>query len=230
MHGRTGFLALLSVALVWASSAAAQVTAAPPSPQDLARAHRIAQSFIDQAQVADLFKDVTIAAAPMIQHRPSGLVCNYGILTQDWANDDVVVFPSGLPRGDDVGCNMHSRDFLVSMDVTRFSPVPGLDEITNAYVKSVMSLHPPARAYTGPSEELAPPANVIFPPFRTVRFVFDDGGGLFSRLSVAVVNGWVIEERVTGPLGEAKFGDLLGSVDMLFAINSVHGGDLIKGP
>ncbi len=180
-----------------------------------------ADAIIAHSAVGDLFQNVSAGAEPKVRHNASGLVCWFGSDQSDWARDNITVFPSGLPRGDDVGCNIWRKTFLISMDITRFAPVPSLAEATAAYAGSVMKLHPKARPYTGPTHDMQRPAGLQ--PWTTVRYVFDDRGGQFSRLSVAVVNGWVIEERATGPLSEADFGDTVSEAEMAAAVASVTG-------
>jgi len=215
--GRWLAIAAACAALMAASAAQGQERAA--TPEQIAAAHAAADSIIGRSGVADLFENVTSGAEPKIRHRASGMLCYFGADPTQWRRDDVSVFPSGLPRGEDVGCNIWVKTFLISMDVTRFQPVPSLEQATTAYEGSVMRLHPNARHHTGRGHEVSAPQGL--PPWRTVRYVFDDRGGQFSRLSVSVVNGWVIEQRTTGPLNDADFGDLASSVQLLAAIVSV---------
>jgi hypothetical protein len=220
----------LLAAIAWTSCALAQAPTLrpPPSAEAIANAHRAADGLIASAKVGDLFQNLTAAAEPTVRHRGSGLRCSFGTVADAWAKDSLAVFSSGLPRGDDVGCNIHFQSYLVSLDASRQQTTPSLDAVTAYYVKSVLALHPQARPYVGPYVEpkALPPG---FPAVRTVRFAFDDADGrVFSRLSVAIVNGWVIEERVTGPYDDAQFGDLIATAEMLGAIDSVHGGDLLK--
>jgi hypothetical protein len=226
------FISGLLAAVAWTSAAIAQAPTPrpPPSPQAVADARRAADSLIASARVGDLFQNLTDAAEPTVRHRGSGLRCSFGTVADAWAKDSLAVFSSGLPRGDDVGCNIHFQGYLVSLDASRQQKTPSLDAVTAYYVKSILAVHPQARPYVGPYVEpkgLGP----AFPAFRSVRFAFDEAGGrTFSRLSVAIVGGWVIEERATGPYDDAQFGDLLATAEMLGAIDSVHGGDLLRKP
>jgi hypothetical protein len=219
-------------AVGWASASLAQAPTprAPPSPQAIASAHMAADRLIDSADVGELFQNVSEGAEPMVRDKASGLKCSFGVAPGAWPKDQILVFKTGLPHGDDVGCNLRFQTFLVSLDVSRMPETPTLDATTRYYVKSVLAVHPKAKPYTGDYFE---PSKLRpdFPAFDTVRLVFDDPAGpLFSRLSVAIVNGWVIEERVTGPANDAQFGDLLATGEMLGAIDSVHGGDLLRKP
>jgi hypothetical protein len=166
----------------------------------------------------------------VVRHRGSGLKCGFGPGPEGWDKDSLAVFSSGLPRGADVGCIIYFQGFVVSLDVSRQNRTPTLDAMTAYYVKSVLAQHPHATPYVGPYVE---PSGMKagFPAFQSVRFSFDEAGGRqFSRLSVAIVKGWVIEERVTGPYEDAQFGDLLATDELLGAIVSVQGGEAPRRP
>jgi len=220
------------IAAVIASTAFAQAPAQrpPPSPEAIARARAAADRLIASAHAGDLFENVTDAAVPAVRHRASGLKCGFGTRPEAWSTDSIAIFPSGLPRGADVGCIIHFQGYVVSLDVSRQTRTPTLDAMTAYYVKSVLAQHPHATPYVGPYVE---PSGMKagFPAFQSVRFSFDEAGGRqFSRLSVAIVKGWVIEERVTGPYDDAQFGDLLATDELLGAIVSVQDGDASKRP
>ena len=225
------FISGLAAALI-ASTALAQAPAQrpPPSPETIAKARAQADALIASAKAGDLFENLTDAAVPVVRHRGSGLKCGFGPGPEGWDKDSLAVFSSGLPRGADVGCIIYFQGFVVSLDVSRQNKTPTLDAMTAYYVKSVLAQHPHATPYVGPYVE---PSGMKagFPAFQSVRFSFDEAGGRqFSRLSVAIVKGWVIEERVTGPYQDAQFGDLLATDELLGAIVSVQGGDLPKRP
>jgi hypothetical protein len=208
-----------------ASAALAQAPAQrpPPSPEAIAKARAAADRLIASAHAGDLFENITDGAIPALRHKASGLKCGFGPRPEIWDKDSVAVFSSGLPRGADVGCIVHFWDYVVSLDVSRQTKAPALDAMTAYYVKSILAQHPHATPYVGPYVE---PSGMKpgFPAFQSVRFSFDETGGRqFSRLSVAVVKGWVIEERVTGPYDDAQFGDLLATNQLLGAIVSVQG-------
>lgn len=231
MRARSTFFVALA-ALALSAPAPAQTPAPPAAPlmESPAAARAAADDLIGAAHVGDLFENVSEGSEPALRHRASGLRCSFGVAPAAWRQDEVLVFPTGLPRGDDVGCNMHFERYQVSLDVSRLARTPSLDAMTAYYAKSVLAAHPKAQAYAGPYVQ---PRGLRsdFPPFHLVRFAFDDPGGRqFSMLGVAVVNGWVIEERVTGPYDDARFGDLLGAGELVAAINNVHGGDLLKRP
>jgi hypothetical protein len=230
--GKRSTVLIVLAALALSAPALAQTPAPAAAPllESPAAARAAANDLIALAHVSDLFENVTEGSEPVLRHRASGLKCSFGVAPTVWRQDAILVFQTGLPRGDDVGCNMHFERYLVSLDVSRLAKTPTLDAMTAYYAKSALAAHPKANAYAGPYvQPQGLPSD--FPLFHIVRFAFDDPAGRqFSLLGVAVVNGWVIEERVTGPYDDARFGDLLGAGELVAAINNVHGGDLLKRP
>jgi hypothetical protein len=221
---------LIAAAIGSAALAQAPAQRPPPSPEAIATARAEADKLIASARAGDLFENVTDGAIPAVRHRASGLKCGFGPRPDGWDKDSLAVFTSGLPRGADVGCIIHFEGYVVSLDASRQTRTPTLDAMTAYYVKSVLAQHPHATPYVGPYVE---PSGLKagFPAFQSVRLSLDEPGGRqFSRLSVAVVRGWVIEERVTGPYDDAQFGDLLATNQLLGAIVSVQGADAPKRP
>ncbi len=218
---------ILIAAAAMAVATAAFAADAPPDPADVARARAEADAMIARAKAGDVFENATEDAGVRVRHKGSGMTCGF-----DGSPDDsVTVFNSGLPRGDDVGCESKILDLKVSFYATKFPQPMTVDQATAYYVDSIRRVHPEAKPFTGSAADLSIGGDdgAAFPPIRTARFVIViDGKRYYSRLSVAVVKGWVIEERVTGPEDKATEADLMGGLFMLSAVNDVHGGDLMK--
>ncbi len=63
---------------------------------------------------------------------------------------------------------------------------------------------------------------------KTARLILScKAGKCFSRLSVAVINGWTIEQRVTGPIDQATFGDLLAETSLVRLMRDVTKGGVL---
>jgi hypothetical protein len=203
--------------IAFALSANAQTPATPKtvSPETIASAKNNAAALIAAAQVSDLFEDITDSDHTVVRHRASGFQCDFN----GTPGERLVVFPSSLPRGDDVGCSLQYRGVTVSLDVARYQPTPALDDITTAFWKSILRAHPDAKSFTfqGGHAEAVPRPN--FPKMRTVLFSFDeDGQQRFSRLCVAILNGWVVEERATSSIDNAGFADVYGQAEMIISV------------
>ena len=204
---------------------ASQAAAAPATPEAIAKAHTFADGKIKAAQADDLFEVVDYKGIPTVRHLRSGLRCHF---LGD--ADAINIVPSKLPRGDDVGCSMHVNGFTLSFYATRFPQAMSEDAAMATYVREVTQVHPDAKLLDSADHgvQLPPDLAARFPEIRTQRYEINfNGTPSYSRLSVAVVNGWVLEERLTGPLDQADEGDKIGSTDMIRNVNWMHGGDLL---
>ena len=55
---------------------------------------------------------------------------------------------------------------------------------------------------------------------QTARFTYKDHGEpAYSRVSVGIVRGWMIEQRITAPAAEAMAADLIGEIGMIAALD-----------
>jgi hypothetical protein len=224
VRSKTAFAAAGALALLLSTSPAGAATA---SPESIAKAHDFAEGKIKTAQAEDQFEVIDFKGIPTARHLKSGMRCHF---LGD--ADRLEVFNTAEPRGDDVGCSMHFNGFTLSFYATRFSSPKTLDEAMAKYMGDIVKVHPDAKPLTTADHELRlrpDPTRPPVPEIRTQRYeiVFENGTPSYSRLSVAVVNGWVLEERLTGPLDKADEGDQMGSREMLRNVNWMHGGDLI---
>lgn len=204
-----------------ASQAAAQTT----TPEAMAKAHAFADGKIKAVQAGDLFEVVDYKGIPTARHLRSGLRCHF------LGDADLIhIVPSKLPRGDDVGCSMHVNGFTETFYATRFPGSVTEDQAMATYQNEVTQVHPDAKLLEGADHDVKLPPQLMarFPEIRTERYEINfQGKPTYSRLSVAVVNGWVLEQRLTGPIEQADEGDRMGSTDMLRNVNWMHGGDLM---
>jgi hypothetical protein len=212
-------LALVPVPMATAAHAAAAAAEAPASPEEIAKARAYADQLIAQAGAQDLFENITTDAVPKIRHKASGLTCGF-----DPGPEVRIFVGSNLPRGDDVGCESMMVDFKVSIYATRAPDPLTLDQATALYVDLIRRAHPEAKPFTGQSAEISVQSG---PPVRTVRFVIKgpDGKPQFTRMAVAIVGPWKIDQRVTGPLENAMSGDLFGGIEMTMVLQ-----DMAKSP
>ena len=196
------------------------------TPEAMAKAHDFAEGKIKAAQVEDLFEVIDYKGIPTARHLKSGMRCHF---LGD--ADRLEVFSTDVPRGDDVGCSMHVDGFTLSFYATRFPRPKTLDDAMAKYVGDVFKVHPDTKVISTPdlaTQIPQDPARPQFPEIRTQRFEVNfNGAPTYSRLSVAVINDWVLEERLSGPLEKAADGDKLGSLEMARNVNWMHGGDLL---
>ncbi len=182
-----------------------------------AAARAFADKLIADEKVDDQFENITSSPIPVARHRGSGLICTFPGIEQSTLR----VYPSDGPRGDDVGCSYNfSNAMTVSMYVNHFPQDVPLDVATQATWDELAKLYPAAEPFTfdGDAPE-ALPAPYALPEMRVIRFAFDfDGEPVFSRSAVAVVDGWVVTQRVTSRAAYAKAAESLGEAQMIIAM------------
>jgi hypothetical protein len=105
-----------------------------------------------------------------------------------------------------------------SVFAVRPASAPTLEAAMDGYIAEIVRLHPDWKPYSGKGVRLTPPQDKPWPRFLTSHVVYQDGGRtVMSRLSVSIVNGWVIEVRSTGAIEDATSVDFHGALAMLLA-------------
>lgn len=167
-----------------------------------------AEDLIQQADAGALFVSEPQGSLVGARHTASGLLCTFS--PGERANR-IVVYEQSRPRsarGDEVGCNSKLNGVFQSLRATRFAGRDDLDSAFRDAVDTVMRATPFAQPYQGDhahdAEVDLDGRPLPLAPHRTGRFVVElDGRKLYTRVSVAVVDGWGIKQWVTGPLEEA---------------------------
>ncbi|NEX93142.1 hypothetical protein [Caulobacter sp. 17J65-9] len=141
------------------------------------------------------------------RHTKSGLLCTFA--PGDRTNRIQVYAPAEPreARGDEVGCVSEVNGVFQSLQAARGAD-GGLDDAFRRAVDSVKLATPFARTYEGDHAQNAEVdldgRPLPLADHRTGRFVVElDGRKLYTRVSVAVVDGWRIKQWVTGPLDDA---------------------------
>ena len=198
-----------------------QATAAgkpqPKSTPEAARAE--AAGLIARAAAGAVFEDVTKDTLPSLRHKPSGFICTFEPGQPDNA---LTIFPGKTP-GDDVACTTRSNNALNVMYVTKFAVALSVDDALRVYLTEIKRAHPDVEGAKGTFGDMSTnrPGS---PQRRTARLTYAmNGEKAFSRVSVAVINGWVIEQRITAPLADAMGADLLGEILMMGAVERMVG-------
>jgi len=174
------FLALATPAYSWAQEG--DPPAAPAA---------IAQELIAQASAEDLFELVAAEHLVAVRHSRSGLVCR---MDPDSRNR-IVIFAQAA-RGEDVACDSTDGRESVTLYATRFSFETDLDEQIAGAENAVRHRFPNAEPYSATIEESADSAA---PASRSMQFIVarQDGARMYTRASVALVDGWAIKLRYT---------------------------------
>jgi hypothetical protein len=192
------------------------------SPQQIAKASAEADKIIKAARVQDLFVNVTDSDVPTVRHLKSGLQCGFEPGSR---GNDIHIFEKPFPRGDDISCNTNVLDFTETLYATHMPAGTTLDQAVQAVMADIRNLHPDLEAYKGEIADMTStpkPGGTPLPLIKTGRFIIKERGkALFSRVAVSMVNGWMVEERVTGPLDKAMDGDVLGGLTMVSTVEQM---------
>lgn len=188
---------LVGLVLLLAAPAFAAAGRGAPAPDYAAEA----RALLERTHAAEFFDVAPSDTAIVVRHRASGLVCTF----QPGEPAEITIYPEsayGAARGEDVSCNTFSGGRIRTLYATRYPrPVPigqaldeTLAEIFDAYPR-VHRIAGPAETHTDDILIASRTAHLEFPSFHGVQ------GPAYSRASVAVVGGWVILMRYTGPRG-----------------------------
>lgn len=157
-------------------------------PADAAR-------LIADASADGVFNVVTGEQSVAVRHVRSGLVCR-----MDPANTNrVIIFPQAA-RGEDVGCESSNGREQIKLYATRFPFTTTVAQQVQGASAAIAQHFPGARPY-----QMALRASADgLPPSQSAHFVVQgrDGVQEYTRVSVAMINGWVIKLRYTAPAAD----------------------------
>lgn len=222
-----------------AHTALAQTPAAPApaeqaaTPEEIAAAKANADEIIRKAGAADLFENITTKGFAEIRHKQSGMVCGFDPGSRVAR---INVYP-GLPRGDDVSCTSTKAGLLDSVYATRFKPTPSLDEAFALYQREIVSVRADVKPYQGQVATIS--VEKPSAPVKSGYYAFTDkdgsvigepGGKVVSRLAVAVADGWVFEQRISGPLDKAMMVSLMGEISMWAMLEKIQEAKAASAP
>lgn len=129
-----------------------------------------------------------------LSHNRSRLVCHF-----DPKLPLHILVYEHRPRGDDVSCGQNHGADVVTLYATRYQPPLSLKAAIDESVQEIMSVSP--QAQLSPALAAANPLAAF--PSETRTFViphFNNGRDtVFSRTSVAVIDGWVYVMRFSTP-------------------------------
>lgn len=200
MRWKFTILGLLAAATLGLSPSAgrAQVTDAPASAEDLATASAEADRLIAGTGAAALFENVSSDGMAKVRHKASGLVCSY---LPGAENNSLTLFPSSLPRGDDVGCNADFGPAFITYYATRYGPGYSATDSMNDAVAAIRNRFPDARPHEGLTATVEPPEGVTETAFAGLLIGPADQSR-YTMARTAKVGEWIFKQRVTGEGGE----------------------------
>jgi len=189
----------LSAAPAFAQGTEAEPQAAPGS---------IGYGIIENADAEGVFELVHDGRVTL-RHIGSGLICRF---QRDGEGGRIILY-SGLPRGDDVACDMDEGGATTTLFATRFPFATSLDEQIAGAEQAIRNRFPSAVPYQGETRVSTDTPN------RTVQFfIARDGERYYTRASVAQVGPWTIKMRYSRRAADeaaAREGELASN--LLFA-------------
>ncbi len=194
----------------------------PPEGEPTAAPGSIAIGMIERADAIGVF-DIVHNGQVSVRHLGSGLRCHF---MRDGAGGRLALFP-GLPRGDDVACDMTDGRESITLYATRLPFPSTLEQLLGSAIAALHSRFPGAQPYAATQETAS---DGITPPLRTSQFLVwrADGARMYTRVSVAQVGAWVIKQRYTSlaPDDEAaRHGEQTSSMNFAGVL-----GEIVAGP
>jgi hypothetical protein len=137
---------------------------------------------------------------PRIRHLRSGLVC---VFNAEFGGD-ITIYPNPtVERGDDVGCTIPTMFDSQNVYATRVLS-SSVDQEFDGAVAAVRRRFRNLREFTPTRPRMMPALPQPAVGRRRASFVDDQ---LFTHVSVAIIGGWVIKLRLSGPAGAAELLD-----------------------
>lgn len=169
------------------------VLAAPDPTLQQTREWTEAQALIDDTGAPEMFENQSIAGRMRIQHKASGLICDFVPGTR---NNTLMLFPSPVPRGDDVGCNADVGDVYMTVYATRYGRRLSLDAATEDASAGISNRFPGSRPYTG--TVTMPQVDARIGAQTHVAFLTGEADGdRYSHARLAKVGEWIFKQRLT---------------------------------
>jgi hypothetical protein len=182
---RAGVFAAVLLGGAWAD---------PPKGELTASNGVMALELIANAQADGVFEAAPGAHVVAVRHIQSGLVC---VMPEENANT-LRLFPQSA-RGEDVACDSHSDVEFQTLYATRYPQPAHLDDVFEGAVGAMVERFPDAELYTTEAVDGAPNIGPAPRGSRTARFIItsEDGRQRYSRVSVAMIDGWCLKLRFT---------------------------------
>lgn len=220
MNRRIVLTALAAVSLLLPGAAFAQAAPEVESPEKIAAVKAQGDAIIAEAKAADLFVNTTDSATGIeILHPASGMTCRFVPNVEN----RIIVITQVLPRGEDVACDAPMGRTALTFYASR---IPGatLDSELRGAVQAIKGRWGGAKpwkpsgrtqALIGKSEK----AMAAQKDTRTAWFLVKDREGpMITRVSVVVVDGWVIKMRATAPEYDGPIVEMLLDLNWLAVV------------
>ena len=152
----------------------------------------LASGLIGDADAEGVFDIVPAEHQVAVRHTRSGLVCR---MDPNGANR-LIIFPEAA-RGEDVACETSDGNATIKLYATRFSFRTNVADQLAGSATAIQHHFPDARPF---QMTLRASADGL-PPSQTAHFLVHEANGpqQYTRVSVAMIHGWVFKLRYTAP-------------------------------
>ena len=151
----------------------------------------LASGLIGEADAEGVFDIVPAEHEIAMRHTRSGLVCR---MDPNGANR-LIIFPEAA-RGEDVACETTNGHATIKLYATRFSFHTTMAEQISGSAAALRQHYPDAQPF-----QMSSRASMGgLPPNQTAHFLVRESGvQQYTRVSVAMIRGWVFKLRYTAP-------------------------------
>jgi hypothetical protein len=196
--------------------ALAALLAATPAPKaepaEVAALRAQADAVIRAASAQRWFVNDTRWDLPAVRHTESGLRC----LFQPGDAANKIIYVGHVKSGGGMGCISRPSGFRQTLSAVKIADGDTLDTVFTGSVRDLEAAE--ARAYEGPRivVRVEPaPGEPRMAEVRSGRYLVRRGDrDVFSLVSVALVDGWVIRQELEAPAARAEDADMLAGVVM----------------
>ena len=218
--------ALASFVLVAHVAAAEAAT----EPTDIAAAAAEADRLIGAAEAGDLFENISDDEVAKVRHRRSGLECSFNV---GGTSNQILVFKTHAPRGDDVGCRSVEDETVTTLYATLYPEPISADTAARRALGEMRQVYGTVKPYKGTTATAQVPENLTQFPQRYASHgeIEVRGSPYFTTLATAAYRGWIFKLRATTPLAQASEGQL--QAELLFLMTLMAAIDRpgsIEGP
>jgi hypothetical protein len=171
-----------------------------------------AMALIAAAGAQGVFEAQGPATSPIVLHKPSGLRCHFDGNPEVGLSQDVLaILDIPGPPGDNVACGRRFGGVGAIMFINKAPKAMAIGEAFADAEADLKTLYPTAAAWpTVPKPLLPLPTKA---PYKVAFYgVTQNGVKGYVRLSVALIDGWIVTHRVTAAEAQAAMVDLSGEI------------------
>jgi hypothetical protein len=181
----------------------------PATPEEIATASAYADQLIAKGGAAKYFENITKDASATVRHKASGMTCSFS----NEQHDAIRIYPSGssgIPEGEDVGCNTRLMETDLSIYATKYPQRAHAEDIMQSAVAAIVQRWPDAKVHEG--ELISVSVNDGPSPLVAAYDVKVSGQAMLTVAFVLHKDDWSFKGRATGPTADDAPVNLLAAL------------------